>query len=544
MPRVSPLSSPPRGGYAESRGVGVLRMLFRPLRVLLTLTSASLPLRKGPSHGSCVLRCEATLGHWLSWLKRGESVTTKCKSGHGSRPAEVKVRPKARTPARNPRPVASLQMRHRLRARWTWMRRGTHRTCKGMLILSTSQGLLLRRRANERARTSRTPGKAKKQGAPAWKEVDCGGGGHCFYNAIAASFILKTTGGTFQSLQAELPAKGRGLRSRLATYISQSPGKFRPYFHVPEVAADVEDREAALLELQKIENGPVPQSWDEYVLAIFRPARYADEVAFRATTSLLGVSITLVCGNLACPTQVLHYRNEKSHTQLFLRHNLGHYTRCFFRMGSYPAMLNCRVMRCRRRSLHHAEADLIRHRGLTLVTLPGCQPARLVNPRRVCVCVCKSPAGRRRTLLQPPRPSRVVPVVTPLALRPVPRGAPKLTGLLMSRPLLLTPLRRARSKAGEGHTGPPRLPKPEKRPCQPARLCVCKSPAVRRWMLLQLPRRRHLLSRPLLHTPLRRAHSKARARFTGPPYSRTPKIRSVFTSLTGGLKVEVFRRTV
>ena len=190
--------------------------------------------------------------------------------------------------------------------------------------------------------------------------MDCGGGGHCFYNAIAASFILKTTGGTFQSLQAELPVKGRGLRSRLATYISQSPGKFRPYFHVPEVAADVEDREAALLELQKIENGPVPQSWDEYVLAIFRPARYADEVAFRATTSLLGVSITLVCGDLACPTQVLHYRNEKSHTQLFLRHNLGHYTRCFFRMGSYPAMLNCRVMRCRRRSLHHAEADLIR----------------------------------------------------------------------------------------------------------------------------------------------------------------------------------------
>ena len=78
--------------------------------------------------------------------------------------------------------------------------------------------------------------------------------------------------------------------------------------------------------LRTIEDGDVPQTWDEYVKAVYRPARYADEIAFRAATSLLGISICFICGDLAKPSQVMHYRNPKSQISIYLRHSLGHYT--------------------------------------------------------------------------------------------------------------------------------------------------------------------------------------------------------------------------
>ena len=181
--------------------------------------------------------------------------------------------------------------------------------------------------SGKRAREDqREQGRPPKASPPPWKEVECGGGGHCFYNSVTAGFILKTTGGSYEEVQADLPAKGRGLRSRLATFIAESPGKFKPFFHVPEVDSAVEDKAAALEHLRKIEDGDVPQTWAEYAKALYRPARYADEIAFRATTSLLGVSLCLVCGELANPSQVLHYRNEKSQICIYLRHSAGHYT--------------------------------------------------------------------------------------------------------------------------------------------------------------------------------------------------------------------------
>ena len=144
-------------------------------------------------------------------------------------------------------------------------------------------------------------------GKGAWTEHECGGAGHCFYNCVAASFIMKTSSVTFQELVGQLGPKGRGLRSRIATHISEHPQLYQPYFEPSVVSLGAPDGQQALDDLKKIENGDPPTTWEEYTAAIVRPARYGDEIAFRAACALLGVNITLVCGDLDRPTQVLYY---------------------------------------------------------------------------------------------------------------------------------------------------------------------------------------------------------------------------------------------
>ena len=127
------------------------------------------------------------------------------------------------------------------------------------------------------------------------------------------------------------------MRARIATYVKEHPAAFRPYFHVNEVDPKAADQQAAQEHIRKVENGEAPKNWQEYLQAIFRPQRYADEIAFRAAAALLGVNLCLVCGsNLDKPDQVLFYQNPKASVILYLRHALGHYTLLIPRSEQLP----------------------------------------------------------------------------------------------------------------------------------------------------------------------------------------------------------------
>ncbi|CAE7729929.1 unnamed protein product, partial [Symbiodinium necroappetens] len=150
------------------------------------------------------------------------------------------------------------------------------------------------------AKSTKRPreGDQSRAGKESWEEKECGGQGHCFYNCVTAGFVLKTSQASFEDIQKTLPEKGRGLRARIATYVKEHPAAFRPYFHVNEGDPKAADQQAAQEQIRKVENGEAPKNWQEYLQAIFRPQRYADEIAFRAAASVI----------------------------LYLRHALGHYT--------------------------------------------------------------------------------------------------------------------------------------------------------------------------------------------------------------------------
>ena len=137
---------------------------------------------------------------------------------------------------------------------------------------------------------------------------------------------MKTSGGAFKDLVDQLGPKRKGLRSRIASHITQHPQLYQPFFEPSVVDPGAPDQQQALDDLKKVENGTPPTTWEEYVDAVFRPARYGDEIAFRAACALLGVSITLVCGDLDRPSQVLYYTNSRSSLMVYLTHALGHFT--------------------------------------------------------------------------------------------------------------------------------------------------------------------------------------------------------------------------
>lgn len=189
------------------------------------------------------------------------------------------------------------------------------------------------------AKSTKRPreGDQSRAGKESWEEKECGGQGHCFYNCVTAGFVLKTSPASFEEIQKTLAEKGRGLRARIATYVKEHPAAFKPYFHVNVVDPRAADQQAAQEHIRKVENGEAPTNWQEYLQALFRPQRYADEIAFRAAAALLGVNLCLICGsNLDKPDQVLFYQNPRASVVLYLRHALGHYTLLIPRSEQLP----------------------------------------------------------------------------------------------------------------------------------------------------------------------------------------------------------------
>ena len=195
--------------------------------------------------------------------------------------------------------------------------------------------------AAKRTHEPESQGQRKKErlGKDAWVERECGGQGHCFFNCITAAFVMKTSGATFEGVLPSLPAKGKGLRARIATHITEHEARYKPYFQPSCPDPNITDAATAKETLLRVEDGSPPQTWSEYLKAVYRPARYADEVSFRAASALLGVNISLICGDLNKPTQVHTYQNPKSAITVYLRHSAGHYTLLLPKGSELPAYM-------------------------------------------------------------------------------------------------------------------------------------------------------------------------------------------------------------
>ena len=90
---------------------------------------------------------------------------------------------------------------------------------------------------------------------------------------------MRAAMGSNHSPQDPPNRRPKGLRANLAAYIQ---ARYKPYFTKFE-----------------LKPGSVAQ-------------RMRDEIAFRAASHMLGISLVLVCGDVTRPFQVLHYCNRKS----------------------------------------------------------------------------------------------------------------------------------------------------------------------------------------------------------------------------------------
>ena len=182
--------------------------------------------------------------------------------------------------------------------------------------------------APQGAKRPLSPGARGRATKDTWTEEDCGGEGHSFYNCVSAGSIIKTTGTTLEAVKNDgtLQAKGKGLRARLAAYIEAHAQRCRPCFTPNTGASQGSTTQEERERLLRVEDGEAPKPWEQYLKAVYRPKRYADEVAFRAASHMLGISLVLICGDTVRPSQVLHYHNSKSQIVIYLRHALGHYT--------------------------------------------------------------------------------------------------------------------------------------------------------------------------------------------------------------------------
>ncbi|CAE7287846.1 unnamed protein product, partial [Symbiodinium sp. CCMP2456] len=137
-----------------------------------------------------------------------------------------------------------------------------------------------------------------------WFEVrECGGSGNCFYNAIGAHYAAYRD--NFQWPDACKLAKTRGatLKAEIADYIREKPDTFKAFWLPPPEPATETEKE----NLEQMEGGTPPQTWDEYLQALDRPGRWADDLAFRATTKRMNCRIILVVGDVLKPSQVIAY---------------------------------------------------------------------------------------------------------------------------------------------------------------------------------------------------------------------------------------------
>ena len=136
---------------------------------------------------------------------------------------------------------------------------------------------------------------------------------------------MKTTGEPFEALKGQISAKEQGLRSRIAKEVEGHQSFYQSFFAVePEPQGTPAEVAEELKQRAKMEDGEVPRAWEQYVEAVYRPSRWADEITFRAAEQL--ESITVVVGDLQEPKRVLYYLHPRAKIAVFLRHSGNLYT--------------------------------------------------------------------------------------------------------------------------------------------------------------------------------------------------------------------------
>ena len=169
-------------------------------------------------------------------------------------------------------------------------------------------------------------GIAQTHGEAWWRIRECGGQGHCMYNAIAVGYHMATDGTAFDKLKDQAACKGKDLRFKLAEHIAK-------YSMAPAAIAHAEGSVEYKNELenrQTREDGEEAETWDEYLKSLYRPARWGDELALRAAARRLGVRITCVVGEIGGTgdkaPQLYMYGKAHAKLHIALLWEAGHYS--------------------------------------------------------------------------------------------------------------------------------------------------------------------------------------------------------------------------
>ena len=98
------------------------------------------------------------------------------------------------------------------------------------------------------------------------------------------------------------------MRTEVASYIKEKPQHFKPFWLPPPAPADETER----INLEQMEGGSPPTSWESYLDALDRPGRRADDLTFRALTRRLNCRILLLVGDVKSPEQIIVYGKKVS----------------------------------------------------------------------------------------------------------------------------------------------------------------------------------------------------------------------------------------
>ena len=139
---------------------------------------------------------------------------------------------------------------------------------------------------------------------PEWYDVhECGGAGSCLFNAVGAHYAVHRDGQNWKDAVKLAKARGATLRSEIASYIREKQSHFKPFWLPPPEPADETER----VNLEQMEDGAPPATWDEYLRNLDRPGRWADDLTFRALTRRLNCRILLLVGDVKAPQQIIAY---------------------------------------------------------------------------------------------------------------------------------------------------------------------------------------------------------------------------------------------
>ena len=176
------------------------------------------------------------------------------------------------------------------------------------------------------AKTPASGAQAKKAKVPIaegkgqwWDVRECGGGGCCFYNSFAAAYALQKDKKTWEEIAPVMRSRGRTIRGEIAEFISKRPEKYREYF-APDDDDGLDEETRA-----RLEDGCTPETWEGYLAALRRPARYVDELSFRACCARFRSRVVIFIDEVSPSAQRVVYGQQNGSCTGYLLYTGRHY---------------------------------------------------------------------------------------------------------------------------------------------------------------------------------------------------------------------------
>ncbi|CAE7286461.1 infB [Symbiodinium sp. CCMP2456] len=172
-----------------------------------------------------------------------------------------------------------------------------------------------------------------------WFElVECGDAGHCFYNVIAAGYAI-SEGEDMATFKKAIPGRGKGLRKTIAETVEKHPDDYRQWWEPPkELTGTDAEKKSQHEERIKQEDGEPATDFEGYIRTLWRPNRWADEIAWRVAAEKLQTIIVACHGDPGKATHFTAIGNPKAMGTIFICYEAGHFTLVRPRAGrDYPA---------------------------------------------------------------------------------------------------------------------------------------------------------------------------------------------------------------